>query len=282
VAALCVVLGAGAGLLLAVDALAQTPPTPPSSQAPREAAPAAPDLGLRVELEPRAIELLKAMSQRLAGARTMTFTAVATYESAARTGAPLAYTTLSEVALRRPNMLRVVTPGDGPPSEFIYDGRTIAAFSPQADLVAVADAPPTIDAMLKAAFQTADIYFPFTDVIVADPYGDIADGLKVAFVVGQSRVVGDTTTDIIVLATDVLQAQLWIGAVDHLPRLIRATFFGDPAQYRHSVAFSNWHLDGVIPADRFVSAHKAHTAHIPFQSPEASLPKPATPQGDKP
>jgi hypothetical protein len=281
----CAGLLSGAGLLWSTGAQAQAPaaqaPAPPVPPA-LPTAPSAADLGVRVELEPQAIELLKAMSHRLATAHTMTFTAVATYESAARTGEPLAYTTISEVAVQRPNMLRVITPGDGPPSEFVYDGRTMVAFSPQANLVAIAEAPPTIDAMLKAAYQEAALYFPFTDVIVADPYGDIAEGLKLAFVVGQSLVVGGTTTDIIVLATDSLQAQVWIGAEDRLPRMIRATFFGDPAHYRHSVAFSNWHLNGLIPRDHFVSAHPAHAMRIPFQSPETSLPKPATPEGAKP
>ena len=66
----------------------------------------------------------------------------------------------------------------------------------------MADAPPTIDATLKAAYDSAAIYFPFTDVIVADPYQDIADGLKLAFYIGQSRVVGGTTTDIVAYAND--------------------------------------------------------------------------------
>jgi hypothetical protein len=274
---------AAAGVLLAAGLHAQTPPpTSPPAVPPEATSPATADLGVRVELEPQAIDLLKAMSHRLATARTMTFTAVATYESLARTGAPLAYTTISEVALKRPDMLRVITPGDGPPSEFYYNGRTITAFAPQANLVAVAEAPPTIDAMLKAAFEKAALYFPFTDVIVADPYGDIADSLKIAFVVGQSRVVGDTKTEIIALATDTLQAQLWIGTTDKLPRMIRATFFDDPAHYRHTVAFSNWRLDGPIPAERFASAQAARAARIPFRSPEADLPKPATPEGAKP
>ena len=53
-------------------------------------------------LEPRAIDLLKAASSRLAAARSMTFTAEVTYESASRSGPPLAYTTKSEVTLQRP------------------------------------------------------------------------------------------------------------------------------------------------------------------------------------
>jgi len=53
----------------------------------------------RPQLEPKAVEILEAMSERLAAARTMTFTATVTYEAPARTGQPLAYTTLSEVTL---------------------------------------------------------------------------------------------------------------------------------------------------------------------------------------
>jgi hypothetical protein len=66
---------------------------------------------------------------------------------------------------------------------------------------AVADAPPTIDAALQAAYDAA-IYFPFTDVIVADPYKGIADGVKHAFYIGQSRVVGGTTTDMVAIVNN--------------------------------------------------------------------------------
>ncbi len=261
---------------------AQTPPAPTPPTAPPPAVPPAlappglaapPDLGVRVGLEPKAIDLLKAMSARLAAARTMSFTAIATYESPARTGEPLAYTTTSQVTLQRPDRLRVLTPGDGPPSEFYYDGKAMMAYSPEANLVAVSAAPPTIDAMLKAAFQSAAIYFPFTDVIVTDPYKDIAEGLKIAFVVGQSKVVGGTTTDVIVLVNDNLQAQVWIGAADRLPRMVRATFFNEPGHYRHVVEFTNWHLDGAVPSGTFASARAAKAPHMQFAAPNAKLPE---------
>ena len=96
------------------------------------------------------------------------------------------------------------------------------AFAPTENLVAVADAPPTIDAALQAAYDSAAIYFPFTDVIVADPYKDIADGLKVAFYIGQSNVVGGTTTDMVAYVTGDVFVQVWIGAEDKLPRRVYA------------------------------------------------------------
>jgi hypothetical protein len=119
---------------------------------------------VRVEIEPAVLALVKAMSEKLAAAKTMSFTAVTTYESPDRTGEPLAYFTRSQVTLQRPDKLRVITPGDGPRTEFYYDGKTAQAYEPAVNLVAVAEAPDTIDAMLRAAFEKAAIYFPFTDV----------------------------------------------------------------------------------------------------------------------
>ena len=180
----------------------ETPPTQPKAKAAkstkRPAAPAA-----QVVLEPRAIDILKAASDRLAAAKAMTFTAVVSYESPSRLGPPLVYATKSEVTLQRPDKLKVITLGDGPPSEFYYDGKVMMAFAPTENLVAVADAPPTLDAALEAAYVKGAIYFPFTDVIVTDPYKDIADGLKIAFYIGQSGVVGGTTTDMVAYVTGI-------------------------------------------------------------------------------
>lgn len=223
-------------------------------------------------LQPPAIELLKAMSARLAAAKSMSFTALATYESPSLAGPPLVYATLSEVTLQRPDKLRVVTPGDGPASEFYYDGRTMMAFAPAENLVAVADAPPTIDAALQAAYERAAIYFPFTDLIVADPYKDIADGLELAFVMGQSKVIGGTTTDIVAVATPRVFAQIWIGSEDKLPRMVRAVYAGDPLFLRQQVELLNWKLDGEIPPDAFASPRAAAATRIQFARPDPQPP----------
>jgi hypothetical protein len=236
-------------------------------------------------LEPQALQLLKAMSDRLAAARSLKFTAVSSYESPSRIGPPLVYTTLSEVTLQRPNKLRALTLGDGPASEFYYDGKTITAYSPAENLAAVSEAPPTLDAALKMAYDSAAIYFPFTDVVVADPYQDIADGLKTAFVMGQSRVVGGTTTEMVVLANDKVFAQIWIGTDDKLPRRIRAVYRDDPSRLRHQVDFDHWQLNSAIAADAFTPAHLKKALPIPFARPEPILPsgsklpeQPSTPQ----
>src|SRR6476646_1313513 len=75
----------------------------------------------RPALEPKALEILKAASERLAAAHTVAFVAVESYETPSRQGHPLVLVNKSEVTLQRPNKLRVITPGDGPASEFYYD-----------------------------------------------------------------------------------------------------------------------------------------------------------------
>lgn len=228
-------------------------------------------------LEARAIDILKASSARLAAAKSMSFTAVVSYESQSRFGPPLVFTTKSDVTLVRPDKLRVVTFGDGPPSEFYYNGKTMMALAPVENLVAVAEAPPTIDAALEAAFDSAAIYFPFTDLIVADPYKDIAEGLKVAFYIGQSNVIGGTTTDMVAYVTNGVFVQAWIGAEDKLPRRVRAVYLNDPALLRHEMELSNWQLDPAIATEFFESARAAGANRIAFAKP--SLPAlPALPK----
>lgn len=221
-------------------------------------------------LEPRAIEILKTASAHLAASTSMTFTAIVSYEGPSLLGPPLIYSTKSQVTLRRPNKLKVITLGDGPPSEFYYDGKIMMAFAPTENLVAIADAPPTIDEALVAAYDGASIYFPFTDVIVSDPYKDMSGDLTTAFYIGQSQVVGGTTTDMVAFATKDVFAQIWIGAEDKLPRRLYAVYLNDPARLRHVLELSNWELNALVPEGAFASAKTSGAARMPFKRPDVN------------
>ena len=257
------------GMLLTVGVCAQSAPQPPKKKpSSQKAAAAAPKL----ELEPKAVEILKATSDRLSAARTLEFSAVEMYESLSRQGAPLAYTTKYEVALQRPDKLRVFMPADGPPSDFYYDGKHIMALALKQDLLAVDDAPPTIEAALEKAFHLAAIYFPFTDLIVADPYAEAKGGLTHAYYVGQSNVIGGTTTNIVAYVNEGVFIQLWTGADDKLPRLVRAIFLDDPDELRYEMAFSNWKLDEALSPDTFEPPNAATAKRIPFANPYLQSP----------
>jgi hypothetical protein len=272
-------LALAAGLFVAASGAAQTPqpegkPTARSAKAAKPATtakkPAAPEF--KLVLEPKAMDLLKATSARLAAAKSMSFTATVGYEYPSKLGPPIVYTTRYDVTMQRPDKLRIIVPGDGPASEFYYDGKAMMAYAPAEDLVAVADAPPTIDAMLKAAYTTAALYYPFTDMIVADPYAALTDGAILAFTIGPSGVVGGVKTDMVAWANKDVFLQIWIGADDKLPRRIRAVYAADPLQMRHEMELSNWQLDAATPADAFASSKAQAAKRIAFKSPAGVVP----------
>jgi hypothetical protein len=257
----------GAGVVLAAPA------------APKKA----PETGGPPPLETRATDILKASSAKLAAAKAMSFTAVVSYESSSRLGPPLVYTSKSDVTMQRPNKLKVVTLGDGPATEFYYDGKVMMAYAPAENLVAVADAPATVDETLAAVYTSAAIYYPFEDVIVTDWYKDIAAGpLTKAFYIGQSNVVGGVATDMVGYVTGDVFLQAWIGADDKLPRRLDAVYLNDKAKLRHVLELSKWELNGTVAADAFGSAKAAAAKRINFSRPDAksaaAAPKAAAPK----
>ena len=233
----------------------------------------------KMVLEPKAMDLLKAASERLAAAKAMSFTASASYEFPSQLGPPLVYTVRYDVTMQRPDKLKVITPGDGPASEFYYDGKTMMAFAPAENLVAVSDAPPTIDDALMATFDHAAIYFPFTDLVAADPYAALTDGTILAFYIGESDMVGGTKTDMVAWANKDVFLQIWIGAEDKLPRRVRAIYSADPLVLRHEIDLTNWQLDPAIPSGAFTSQQAQSAQRATFANPVNTLPPGVKPLG---
>jgi hypothetical protein len=274
VLSLSLLLATAGGVYAETHAQNATPPKAPTAQGKRLTS-------AKMVLEPRAMELLKAASDRLAAAKSMSFAAVASYEYPSQLGPPILYTVRYDVTMQRPDKLRVIIPGDGPASEFYYDGKSMTAYAPAENLVAVSDAPPTIDGALKAAFDKADIYYPFTDLLVADPYAALTNGAVLAFYVGPSGMVGGTKTDMVAWANGDVFLQIWIGAEDKLPRRVRAVYRTDPLSLRHELDLSNWQIDQANPADTFTSEKAKTASPMKFDSPaHASVPPGLKPLGN--
>jgi len=260
-------------LVAAAGVAAQSPkgdvkPAAPAKAAAKKPAAKKPTVpSFKLILEPRAMDMLKAASTRLAAAKSMSFTATVGYEYPSKLGPPLVYTTRYDVTMQRPDKLRIISPGDGPVSEFYYDGKTMTAYAPVENLAAMAPAPPTIDLALDAAFKNAAIFFPFEDLIAADPYAALTEGAILAFYIGQSSSVGGVKTDMLAWANKDVFLQIWIGADDKLPRRIRAMYAADPLALHHELELSNWQLDPVVSADAFTSAKVQSAGKMAFAAP---------------
>jgi hypothetical protein len=269
-----------AGLVLATSALAQG--TAPAAKPTKPAAKAAKPPRVPLLVEPRALDLIKAASARLAAAKAMSFSAIVDIEYPSKLGPPLAYPVRYDVAMQRPDKLRVLQSGAGAANEFYYDGKLMMAFVPEANLVAVADAPPTIEAALKMASDKAAIYYPFMDLLLPDPYAAFTNKVLHAFYIGPSGAVGGVPTEAVAWATNDVFIQMWVGTEDKLPRRIRAMFAADPLKLRHDMQLSNWQIDPTHAADTFASAKAQSAPRIPFAKPVAVPPPPGSKVAPKP
>ena len=258
-------------LFLAGSVLAQGAAAPKS---PRPAAKAKAKVPLLIEQ--RAIDLIKATSTRLASAKGVGFTAIVDIEYPSKLGPPLAFPVRYDVAMQRPDKLRVLQSGAGPANEFYYDGKAILAYAPEANVVAVADAPPTLEAALKFAYDKAAIYYPFTDLLLPDPYAAMTDKVLHAFYIGASGAVGGVPTEAVAWATNDVFIQMWVGTEDKLPRRIRAMFASDPLKLRHDMQLSNWQIEVNHAADTFASQKAQSAQRITFGKPVAVAPPPGT------
>jgi hypothetical protein len=146
---------------------------------------------------------------------------------------------------------------------------------PAEKLVAVANAPPTVDAMLEAAYQA-----PASTSVHRRARRRSVRGHRQGwsgFLRGSVPRGAGTTTDIVAYAGDGVFVQMWIGAQDKLPRMARAVFRNDPLRLRHQVEFSSWKLDGAVPAGAFASSRAAAAKRIPFAHPDPGPPMMGTP-----
>ncbi len=253
--------------LIGLLALAASVPASWAQQAATPAAAAPATVAPGPDIQPKALEILKAMSDKLDAAKTLSFSVKTAFEEPARDGQPLFYMVQAVVSLERPNEMKVVTSGDGPPTEFLYDGKSILEFLPASNMVAEAAAPPTLEAMLDDVYDKYGLYFPFIHFVVEDSHKKMIEGLTSAFVMGQSKVVGGATTDVVALANDHVQVQLWIGADDKLPRLMWLTLTHNAQKPRRMTEFSDWKLGE--PVD--MTPPKAEGAEkIEFARPDAA------------
>jgi hypothetical protein len=106
-------------------------------------APAAESKPATEAVAPAALDILKEMSATLAKAKSLSFEVRRAFDEPASNGQPLFYIIDSKVSLRRPDQLKVAVLGDGPPSDFYYDGKEFAVYLPASNVIALETAPPS-------------------------------------------------------------------------------------------------------------------------------------------
>lgn len=217
-------------------------------------------------LEKYALDRLKQMSEKLASTKAFTYRANSFIELQAVTGQFLTFFIDSEVALQRPNKLRVNVSGDVSSFQLYFDGAKASAFDPQKNFHAVSDPLATIDEMLDFVMTKAQINFPSADFMYSDPYALMTKNLTHAIVVGPSMVDGVHCEHFAYMEPGI-NWEIWIeNGKRALPLRLAMTYKQVPNFPRFLVEYSDWNLDPKLKADTFVFKIPANSKQIEFSS----------------
>ncbi|MGJ7508651.1 DUF2092 domain-containing protein [Variovorax sp. GT1P44] len=252
----CVLLAASASLAAPGLALAQ------DKAAPTPAPAAAPAKDFKDE---RALALLKAMSDTLTGARTLSFKVRGIVPTPAPTGQYVSLNAASRVVMQRPDKLFVAARGDLFPSDTFYDGKTVTVIGLDGKFYAQRDAAGgALEALMKSVQPGSDATAPFLDLLVADPYAFLTKDFTSAIWVGQTAV-GGVKTDHLAFTAPGLDWEVWIGAADKLPRLMVVSYRTGERQPTFTVELSDWKLNAPVPAQTFKASIPKGAVKLEFK-----------------
>lgn len=243
--------------LCGAAAQAQTPAGEAAGQAARP----------RAVVDQRALDILKQMSETIGLAKTASFTALSMVPVREPGGMWISLFGKSRVVMEGRSAFFAETRGDFFPYDFYYDGKTITAYAPTKNLFAVKNVPGTIDGVIENAYREEGGSFPYADIIIARSYDTLTKGLTSALYVGQSTIDGVLADHLAFMNGGNVAWQIWIGAEDHLPRLVTATYLDTYDEPSYTVEFKDWKLNGPVAPGTFSYTNTTNAAQIEFRSP---------------
>ena len=219
----------------------------------------------------RALKLLKAMSDKLAKANSLSFGVRGLVPIGAPTGQFINLLASSRVVMQRPDKLFVQARGDMFPSDIYFDGKTVTVVTADKKFYAQQPAAGTgLETFAKSPQPGADAVAPFFDMLTADAYASLTKDYLSALLIGQSTV-GGVKANHLAFTTTGMDWEIWIGAADNLPRLMVISYRLPERQRTFTVEFSDWKLNAQIPAKTFVATIPAGATKL--ESKPEVLPK---------
>jgi hypothetical protein len=250
-------------MFLAVAAAAQEAPPPPIE----------PELAPESRLvEPRANELVRVMSDRLARATAFTLEAEEVYDEVPEHSPRVQLTSTRKVAVRRPDRLAGETAGDAVHRSFWYDGKTLSALDREQNVWTSGSVPPTIDEALDWAFETTGTVIPLADFVYADPYARLMESVQRGVYLGIHEAAG-VPCHHLSFEQATIDWQLWIDAgAEPLPRKLVITYKTEDEVPQYAVTIRKWSLNAEVPEAlfRFEPPEGSRRVEVPaFTRPEA-------------
>jgi hypothetical protein len=202
-------------------------------------------------VEPRADELVREMSDRLARATAFALEAEEVYDEVPEHSPRRQLTGTRHIALRRPNRLVGDAAGDALNRSFWYDGTTFSALDKEQNVWASGAVPPTIDGALDWVFDRTGTVVPLADFLYADVYARLMEGVQRGVYLGIHEAAG-VACHHLSFEQATIDWQLWIDAgAEPLPRKLVIAYKTEDEVPQYAVTIRKWNLRANLPEALF-------------------------------
>jgi len=252
---------------------AAAPPEPPPPLIEPELGP-----GSRL-IDPRADQLMKAMSERLARAGAFTIEAEEIQDEVPEQSPREQLTNTRRVTVRRPDRLAGDASGDSVNRSIAYDGRTLSVYDKEQNVWAGGAVPETIDGAMDWAFDQTGTVIPLADFLYADPYARMMGNVQRGVYLGLHEAAGVLCHHLSFEQANI-DWQIWIDAGrDPLPRKLVIAYKTEDEVPQYSVTLRKWTFPAAVPDSLFTFAPPANAKRIDV--PVMAGAKPAQPADAK-
>ncbi|MDT8343826.1 MAG: DUF2092 domain-containing protein [Thermohalobaculum sp.] len=200
---------------------------------------------------PTVDELVKAMTDTLAGATSISFHVEKMFDDVLVTGEKIQYAGALDVAMRRPDRFHFSYGDDLSAKEAWYDGTQLLLLDLRAGVYGKLPAEATIDATLDVVAEKYDVRMPLAGLMSSDAYAVFTAKAVEQRYIGLHDVDGVAAHHIF-FSDETVDWQLWIDAGEvPLPLKLVVTHADEPGEPQSIFLFTEWDLEADLPDDTF-------------------------------
>ena len=213
--------------------------------------------------QPDADQILRQMSAKLAAAQSFNFRATREIDRALLPGHKAPEKAHLDVTVQRPNKIAADSTSKDGVRHFYADGRNLSLVDVTKNLYATVPMHTSIDGLVAEVDRKYGFTPPLAELALSDDYQDIRRKAKSVSYLGQGNS-GNVACHRLALLGKLVDAELWLGVSDQLPRRIIVTVKNRPGRPKLTVEFSDWNLAASVTGKEFVFMPPKGALKIPM------------------
>lgn len=206
--------------------------------------------------------LLKAMSRKLAEAKSFSFSTIEFHDRFKPSGEKVQINVTRDVIVRRPNGFWTKYSGDRD-FEFWYDGKLLTGISNERKIYIQREMPATLDEAMDMLAQRLNLDLPMSDILYSSPYDAFMDAQTQGGFKGNEKIESSTCSHLAYTGASV-DWELWINEKDSLPCKLEMKYKAEKGVSFYRITFSKWNLKPQVKPDAFASKVPDGYVRIPM------------------